>query len=149
MLRARAIRCLEQKAAELWSQVPAVFPDGTPFRARTAFEEVVALGRLLILSSPPNGAELMGHCLNALAGLATVADPASYTVHASIQATTARRLLLRDGLAAWDQTLTRALLLTVRYHRKAGHRPSAADAPELPAPAVAHGPQPGLRQGWG
>ncbi|MER8182350.1 hypothetical protein [Kitasatospora sp. NPDC094015] len=142
-LRARAITCLEQKAAELWSQVPAVYPDGAPFRARTAFDEVVALGRLLILCSPPHGAELMGHCLRALSGLATVGDPAAYTVRASIEATTARRLLLRDGLAAWDQTLTRALLLTVRYHRKAGHRPGTADDARAPAGGVRQG------QGWG
>ncbi|MFJ1704795.1 hypothetical protein [Kitasatospora sp. NPDC088346] len=129
-LRARAVRRLEETAAELWSFVPVTFPDGTSFPARRAFDEAVALGRAVIYASPPRAADLMRFCLKALAGLASVGDPHTYTVQAGIDAMAARTLLRQSGMAAWEQTLTRVLLLTVEYHRKAGHLPVAHRLPE-------------------
>ncbi|MFI6444312.1 hypothetical protein [Kitasatospora sp. NPDC050543] len=121
VLRTRAVSRLEETAAELWSYVPATFPDGTPFPARPAFDEVVALGRALVRSSPPHAADLMRYCLKALAGLATVADPRTYSVRAGIDTLAARRLLRQNGMIEWEQTLTRVLLLTVEYRWQAGH----------------------------
>ena len=119
--RARAVNLLEEQAAEFWPQVPAAFPDGTPFPARPAYDEIVALGRALAFSPHPEAAELMMYCLKTLAGFATVTNPETFRASNAVEATAARGLLLQAGMVQEERALSRGLLLILDYHEKAGH----------------------------
>ncbi|MEU6541616.1 hypothetical protein [Streptomyces sp. NPDC047000] len=119
--RARAVNMLEETAAEFWPKVPATFPDGTPFPARPAYDEIVALGRALAFSPHPDAADLMMYCFKTLAGFAEVANPETFLASNAVEAADARGLLLEAGMVQEERALSRGLLLILDYHEKAGH----------------------------
>ena len=123
-LPAENIRKTDEYATRFRGAVPTTFPDGSPYDALESYDEITELAKQLMGSSHPDAQDLAIYCFKTLAGFASVGSPETYTTSAAAEALTAREIMLQAGMVGEERVLSRALLLILDYHEKAGHQPA-------------------------
>ncbi|MFI6938852.1 hypothetical protein ACIBI4_06245 [Streptomyces sp. NPDC050418] len=120
---AESMRKTDELAAEFRSDVPTAFPDGTPYPALQSYDEITDLAKRLLASGHPQGEELSMYCIKVLMNFALVASADAYKASTGVEAATAREIMLEAGWTEDERALSRALLLILDFHEKAGHQP--------------------------